>query len=74
MAEISVDKLGLAAYMKMKGCQVVRVQPRAIIFDIDDQKDMQAWTLEYSQSCCRLHDFNLCDLRNMQRQASQSEG
>jgi hypothetical protein len=60
---IEVKYLGLAAYMKMKGCKLLDIRSKIFIFECE--KSYQEWEIEYANSCCRMHDENVMYLRNL---------
>jgi len=59
---IAVNQLGLAAYIKMNGADLVEVVGKSFIFSTD--KQAQEWRVEYNNSCCMKHDAVLCELRH----------
>lgn len=59
---IAVRQLGLAAYIKMNGAKLVTVENREFI--LETEKSLDAWRLEYNNSCCMQHDSLVCDLRH----------
>lgn len=61
MAEIEIRHLGFAAYIKMQGGNLVRVEGRTFVFESD--KSVQDWRREYNRSCCMRHDVLVCELR-----------
>ena len=61
---IEVKYLGLAAYMKLKGCILIEVRNKIFVFD-PKGKTYQHWEIEYANSCCRSHDENVMYLRNL---------
>lgn len=67
---IETQNLGLAAYIKMNGGQVVSVANRTYVFNTPDKKTLDEWTVEYSNSCCQKHDNELMGLRKMMFNAS----
>lgn len=62
MATINVKHLGLAAYIKMKGVSLLRVEGREFVFD--SPKTVQEWRVDYNNSCCMKHDALVCELRH----------
>ena len=63
---VHVKQLGLAAYMKMKGCNLLRVnEGKAFVFE--SEKSFSEWRIEYTNSCCSRHDAEVCELRNFLR-------
>lgn len=60
---INTHRLGLAAFMKMKGCTLLRFENRRFFFETD--RDLTEWEIDYSNSCCYRHDLELCELRKL---------
>lgn len=58
---VVTNKLGLAAFMKMKGAQLITCQNKE--FEFETEKSFKEWLLEYNNSCCCLHDSELMKLR-----------
>ncbi len=63
MKTVSVRQLGLAAYMKMKNCTLLKVEGGNFIFNTD--RDLNDWRVEYMNSCCHRHDTELINLRSL---------
>lgn len=59
---ISVNQLGLAAYIKMSGAHLVQVEGKTFIFESD--KSVSDWRVDYNNSCCMKHDTLVCELRH----------
>lgn len=59
---ISVNQLGLAAYIKMHGAILAKVDGKTFIFESD--KSVSDWRVEYNNSCCMKHDTLVCELRH----------
>ena len=59
--QIAIKQLGLAAYIKMQGGQLVKVENRQFFFE--SEKSEAQWRVEYNNSCCMKHDTTLCELR-----------
>lgn len=59
--QIAVKQLGLAAFIKMKGLNIVKVFDRHFYFESD--KSLEEWRVEYTNSCCMQHDTTVCELR-----------
>lgn len=67
--------LGLAAFMKMKGCKLLKVENRTFYFNFDKHNlkekdkqfcnDIKVWEIEYLNSECLEHDTILMSLRKM---------
>lgn len=62
MAVIQVKQLGLAAYIRMNGAELVEVKNRE--FFLETPLTLDEWRLKYSNSCCMKHDALVCELRN----------
>lgn len=62
MGLIAVTHLGLAAFIKMNGAKLNRVEAKAFLFDSD--KSVNEWRVEYHNSCCMRHDSLVCELRH----------
>jgi hypothetical protein len=58
---IQVNALGLAAFIKMKGCTLLKVEKK--VFHFDSERSAAEWRLEYSNSDCQRHDALVCELR-----------
>lgn len=59
---IGVAHLGLAAYIKMRGGHLVKVEEKRFFFESD--KTVTQWRVEYNNSCCMEHDTMVCELRH----------
>lgn len=59
---ISINQLGLAAYIKMSGALLKTVEGKTFIFESD--KSVSDWRVEYNNSCCMKHDTLVCELRH----------
>lgn len=59
---IRVRHLGLAAFIRMKGFDLMKVESKEFTFESD--KSIQEWRVEYNNSCCMLHDAVVCELRH----------
>ena len=60
--QIQVTHLGLAAYIKMKGVPLLKVEDKAFIFE--SEQTVGQWRVEYNNSCCMKHDTMVCELRH----------
>lgn len=60
--EIRVKQLGLAAYIQMMGCNLLRFDNGDFVFESD--KTTPEWRVEYINSCCSRHDAAVCSLRH----------
>lgn len=68
MQLIEVNQLGLAAYIKMKGVPLVKVEGRTFVFE--SEKPVGVWRVEYNNSCCMRHDVLVCELRHHLKQGA----
>lgn len=59
---IQIRQLGLAAFVKMCGAKLVKVDGKEFFFE--SEKTMQQWRVEYNNSCCMRHDALVCELRH----------
>lgn len=57
-------KLGLAAYIKMNGGQILS-KTRHHGYTFESSRPLNEWATEYANSCCNTHDVTLIGLRNM---------
>lgn len=62
---VKVKQLGLAAYIKMSGAKLVRVEDRFFVIETD--VPLEEWRLRYNDSCCMRHDSLVCEMRNFLR-------
>lgn len=63
--QIQVQQLGLAAYVRMKGAILLKVENK--IFHFESGKTTQEWRELYANSESMQHDSLVCDLRNFLR-------
>lgn len=59
------NDISFAAYLKLLGYKLARVEPRSFVFDAID--DIQALRVSYLNSESRQHDIELLGLRDLQR-------
>lgn len=59
--QIQIGQLGLAAYVRMKGATLVKVENKIFYFESD--KTVQEWRSLYANSESMQHDALVCDLR-----------
>ncbi len=64
---IQVTQLGLAAYIRMNGSTLVKVENR--VFHFASTKTTAEWRTEYSNSESMRHDSFVCDLREFLKTA-----
>ena len=63
---LRTKKLALAAYLKMHGATFQGHQDGQFVFAQDEAgKDIDAWQVEYLNSCCHKHDTELVNLRSL---------
>lgn len=58
---VQVRELGLAAYIKVNGAKLVGLKDR--MFQLETDRPLADWRLEYNNSCCQRHDASVCELR-----------
>ena len=64
---VATRKLGLAAWMKMNGCELLGFT-RKEGFSFRSPDTMDTWVVGYANSCCSKHDKELISLRDMMKQ------
>lgn len=62
---IKVAQLGLAAYIKMHGVPLIKVEDKVFFFESDVTASQ--WRAQYSNSESIRHDSFVCELRNFLR-------
>ena len=65
MMRVETRDLGLAAYMKMNGSELVDFFKPNRVFIFESDRDETAWRIEYLGSACHKHDRELMDLRRL---------
>lgn len=58
---VTTRKLGVAAYMKMKGAKLLSCVSG--VFEFETDRPFREWQIEYGNSCCCVHDTELMRLR-----------
>lgn len=58
---IQLRQLGLAAYLKMHGVKLIKVENKTFFFESD--RSEKEWRVDYHNSCCMKHDAMVCELR-----------
>jgi hypothetical protein len=58
---VAVNQLGLAAYIKLNGAELIEVVGKTFVFETT--KPLTEWRVQYSNSCCMKHDALVCELR-----------
>ena len=66
---MKVSDISFAAFLRLRGCELTEVEPRGFVFDKLSPETIRDYTLEYHNSECRLHDIEVCGLRDLQRAA-----
>jgi len=62
---INTQRLGIAAYIKMKGHKLLKAEKGVFTFESD--KTIDELSVDYYNSCCCEHDACVCNLRAMIR-------
>lgn len=62
MAELRVRQLGLAAFVRMGGAVLLRVEGREFVFE--SPVALNEWRIDYNNSCCMKHDTLVCEMRH----------
>ena len=68
--EIRVKRLGLAAYIKINGGTLLgheKDRHGKGEFVFESERTARQWEIEYSNSCCNLHDSEVMSLRKLMR-------
>jgi len=60
---IKTKNLGLAAYIKMSGDELLKLEGKWFFFETNSNE--REWHIKYLNSCCYNHDKVLCELRNI---------
>lgn len=60
---VSTRKLGLAAYIKMNGGELVEFRDNR--FHFKTTTSLSEWEVKYMNSCCHTHDSELVELRKL---------
>ena len=61
MSTIQINQLGLAAYVKMHGDPLVKVENKTFFFE--SEKSAAQWRQEYMNSESMRHDSLVCEMR-----------
>jgi hypothetical protein len=70
---VETRKLGLAAYIKMCGGELLNIEQNTNTFKFNtssndnENKSVEDWEFEYVNSCCHRHDTELVNLRKLMR-------
>jgi len=59
---ITISQLGLAAYVKMMGANLVSIEDKKFVFESD--LTVSEWRVRYNNSCCMKHDTLVCEMRH----------
>lgn len=62
---VKTRKLGLAAFIKMKGGMLKGCNHGTFVFE--SERSIEDWQIEYTNSCCCAHDTELMQLRTLLR-------
>jgi len=60
---IYIESVGLAAFIKMQGCNLLSAEYNKFEFESID--DANTWNIAYINSCCARHDAEVCNLRRL---------
>jgi len=64
--EIKTDRLGLAAFLKMQGCDLLRIEKSKFFVFVDkNDADIDEWSVRYTNACCSKHDMEVCSLKRL---------
>jgi len=64
--KLEIGNLGLAAYMKMMGCKLNKVNGKVFVFELSENgMSEEEWRIQYFNSCCFRHDTELMMLRKL---------
>jgi len=58
---VLINQLGLAAYVKMGGAELLMVEGKT--FHFESPLSLAEWRVKYNNSCCMRHDALVCELR-----------
>lgn len=61
-----VQNIGLAAYIRMRGHKLKKVDPHGFVFELS-QNEQEELQMEYYNGECSRHDSEVCHLRDLQR-------
>jgi hypothetical protein len=64
MHTVKTGKLGLAAYIVMKGAKLTSITDKGV-FILQSDKTLQEWEELYFQSCCKEHDTKVVEMRDL---------
>lgn len=64
---IQITQLGLAAYVKMQGATLLKVEQK--VFHFESDKNSAEWRTAYANSESMKHDALVCELRQHLRPA-----
>jgi len=67
MIEVKTKDVGLAAFMDLHQCQLVKYEHGFFIFSTGEDKDIKYWEVLYSNSCCSKHDDRVMRLRKFKQ-------
>lgn len=61
--QIKIRSLHLAAYIKAHGAELLGVEDGQFVFE--SSRTTSSWRLEHANSCCRVVDLQLLELRKL---------
>jgi len=67
MVETRTKDVGLAAFMDLHGCHLLRFESGVFVFSCEEGKDLTYWEVQYSNSCCSKHDDRVMRLRKFKQ-------
>lgn len=73
MVNLQVKDIGLVAYMQMNGCVLLKYNEKVFELESDESKTSEDWAVEYSNSCCSVHDQGILALRNLVRSSRDKD-
>jgi hypothetical protein len=63
--KVEIKELGLAAYIKICGGQLVSFENDH--FSFESEMGLNEWRVKYMNSCCYKHDMELMNLRKFKK-------
>lgn len=67
MIEVKTKDVGLAAYIDLQGCALVKFEGGFFVFSSETEKDLSFWEIQYSNSCCSKHDDRVMRFRKFKQ-------
>jgi len=62
---VKTKKLGLAAYMKIKGCKLIGCDKGVFTLEAINSASDREWEIEYMNTDCYRHDVEIMHLRKL---------